>query len=178
MKSPLAPQLVRVAGAVRGGARGATVGALVAVRAPAAGVPGPIGAARDPEARRSPAAPSSARPRAPAPRSRADTTAVDPGTTAADRGTTAVDRSGPLGRRRWSPPQHPGTIQIVDGRTQKFISVDPLRAVPEQHHFVPGPEGLVPVLKIVITTREGRRTVREHGPAGRLLRTTEGPALQ
>jgi hypothetical protein len=69
-------------------------------------------------------------------------------------------------------PKHPGTIVYVDGATQKETGRVSIDTVPESLRFAPTADGLVPVVKVVAHTEGNRRTIREYGPAGELLRST------
>ncbi|MGC4115126.1 MAG: hypothetical protein QM765_11065 [Myxococcales bacterium] len=69
-------------------------------------------------------------------------------------------------------PAHPGQIEFVDGNTGKVTRVAKAAEVPEALRFAPTDKGLVPVVKVVATVEGERRTIREYGPAGEVLRST------
>jgi hypothetical protein len=67
-------------------------------------------------------------------------------------------------------PKHPGTITFIDGTE---VTTESAADVPESIRFAPDKEGKeVPVVKVVATTASGRRTIREYGVDGALLRST------
>ncbi len=70
------------------------------------------------------------------------------------------------------PPKHPGTIVYVDGTTQKETEQRSITEVPESLRFAPTAQGLVPIVRVVAYTQGDRRSIREYGPAGELLRST------
>ncbi len=77
--------------------------------------------------------------------------------------------------RPHAAPVHPGHVELIDGATRRRISLDPVHKVPEAHRFAPTPAGHRPVVRIVITTKNGQRKLDEYGVDGRLLRTSTQP---
>jgi hypothetical protein len=71
-----------------------------------------------------------------------------------------------------SRPVHPGKIVYVDGNTGRVVAEENAKDVPEFMAFVRTPEGRIPVVKVVATTLEDKRWIREYGPDGQLLRST------
>ena len=71
-----------------------------------------------------------------------------------------------------SRPVHPGKIVYVDGNSGRVVAEEDAKNVPDFMAFVRTPEGHVPVVKVVATTLENERWIREYGPDGRLLRST------
>jgi hypothetical protein len=72
-------------------------------------------------------------------------------------------------------PEHPGTVEWVDGATGEVTEVEPAERLPESLRFAAGADGsLRPVTRIVISGAGDRREIRQHGPDGELLRTTFG----
>jgi hypothetical protein len=70
-------------------------------------------------------------------------------------------------------PRHPGTIEFVDGATGATVEVVPAESVDPALRWLPGPDGeLRPVVRVEITTDGDRRTIRELGPDGELLRSS------
>ena len=72
-----------------------------------------------------------------------------------------------------SEPKHPGTIQFVDGMTKQVTRTLQAHEVPPAFRFAKDASGtLVPVVKVVAIEEGDRRTLREYGPEGQLLRST------
>jgi hypothetical protein len=72
-----------------------------------------------------------------------------------------------------SEPKHPGTIQFVDGATQKVTETVDAKEVPPSIRFAPNEAGeLTPVVKVVALQEGDRRIIREYGPDGQFLRST------
>lgn len=69
-------------------------------------------------------------------------------------------------------PKHPGTIVFIDGTTQQETGRVDISEVPEPLRYAPTKQGLVPVVKVIAYTEGDRRTLREYGPDGELLRST------
>jgi hypothetical protein len=70
-------------------------------------------------------------------------------------------------------PEHPGTIAFVDGRTGETTEVAPVEEIDPALRFLPGADGrLRPVVRVEITTEGDRRTIRELGPGGEVLRSS------
>jgi hypothetical protein len=70
-------------------------------------------------------------------------------------------------------PEHPGTVEYVDGATGEVTRTVPADEVPEQIRFAPGPDGeLRPVVKITVLTVGPRREIRQFGADGEILRST------
>ena len=72
-----------------------------------------------------------------------------------------------------SLPEHPGTIEYVDGATGEVTRVVPAADVPEQIAYAPGPDGEQrPVVRVTILTVGPQREIRQFGPDGEILRST------
>ena len=69
-------------------------------------------------------------------------------------------------------PTHPGKIIFIDGVTQEITAEKSAAEVPSRIRFVETPQGRVPVVKIVNFTTEDKRTIRQYGPEGQLLKST------
>jgi hypothetical protein len=70
-------------------------------------------------------------------------------------------------------PEHPGTVEYVDGATGEVTRTSPAEDVPEQIRYAPGPDGtLRPVVRITVLTVGPRREIRQFGADGELLRST------
>ena len=67
---------------------------------------------------------------------------------------------------------HPGSIVYIDGDTSEVVAERKACDVPEHMRFVQAKEGAVPVVRVISSTLGDRRTIREFGPNGELLRST------
>ena len=70
-------------------------------------------------------------------------------------------------------PEHPGTIEFVDGATGEVTRTEPASEVPEGIAYANGPDGTPqPVTRITTLTVGDRREIRQFGADGTLLRST------
>jgi len=70
-------------------------------------------------------------------------------------------------------PEHPGTIEYVDGATGEVTQRVAAADVPEQIAYAPGPDGDPrPVVRITILTVGPQREIRQFGADGEILRST------
>jgi hypothetical protein len=69
-----------------------------------------------------------------------------------------------------SAPTHPGKIVFMEGDT--VTHEEDASEVPFSIRFIETPEGLVPVVKIVAVVAGNKRTIRQYGPQGQLLKST------
>jgi hypothetical protein len=70
-------------------------------------------------------------------------------------------------------PEHPGTIEYVDGATGEVTRTEAAADVPEAIRYAPGADGKPrPVVRITILTVGPRREIRQFGADGELLRST------
>lgn len=70
-------------------------------------------------------------------------------------------------------PEHPGTVEYVDGATGEVTRRLPAEDVPESIRYAPGPDGRPrPVVRITVLTVGPRREIRQFGADGELLRST------
>ena len=70
-------------------------------------------------------------------------------------------------------PEHPGTVEYVDGASGEVTRRVPAGDVPEAIRYAPGPDGQPqPVARIVVLTVGERREIRQFAPDGTLLRST------
>lgn len=72
-----------------------------------------------------------------------------------------------------TPPDHPGTIEYVDGASGEVMRRVSADEVPDSIRFAPGPDGeRRPVTRITILTLGDRREIRQFAADGTLLRST------
>jgi hypothetical protein len=69
-------------------------------------------------------------------------------------------------------PEHPGKIIYIDGNSNEVLREQNIEDVPESLHYVQTDKGLVPVVKVVATTYENRRFIRQYGPDDEFLSET------
>lgn len=70
-------------------------------------------------------------------------------------------------------PEHPGTVEYVDGASGEVTRRVPADEVPEAIRYATGPDGEPwPVVRITVLTVGDRREIRQFGADGTLLRST------
>jgi hypothetical protein len=70
-------------------------------------------------------------------------------------------------------PDHPGTVEYVDGASGEVTRRVSADEVPESIRYAPGPDGRPqPVTRITILSLGDRREIRQFAADGTLLRST------
>lgn len=71
-------------------------------------------------------------------------------------------------------PTHPGTVVFYDADKDEITDEADAATLPDSMKFEETDEGLVPIVRVVLFTREDRQIIASYGPNGELLRTVSG----
>lgn len=69
-------------------------------------------------------------------------------------------------------PIHPGKIIYLNGNTDEVIREMPIEDVPSNMRYVETDDGFVPVVKVIATTVDNQRFIRQYGPNDEFLSET------